>query len=82
MQHDYQNLPGPDFLDSVADAEAANGNEINASEYRRRAKEWRKDIEAREDAEAKTPPSLQNIRSARDLLSMRPHAVTPTDHRK
>jgi hypothetical protein len=82
MQSDYQNLPGPDFLDSVADAEAANGNDINASEYRRRAKQWRQDLEAREEAEAKSPPPLPDIRKARDLLSRRPHAVTPTDHRK
>ena len=34
-------LDGPDFLEAVAEAETANGNDINAAEYRKRAKQWR-----------------------------------------
>lgn len=34
-------LDGPDFLEAVANAEAANGNDINAAEYRKRARQWR-----------------------------------------
>lgn len=37
-------LPGPDFLDGVADAERANGNDINAHVYAQRANEWRDDL--------------------------------------
>ncbi len=37
-------LDGPDFLRSVADAERANGNDINAATYDQRANEWRDDL--------------------------------------
>lgn len=37
-------LSGPDFLDSVADAEAARDNHVNADIYRQRANQWRKDL--------------------------------------
>lgn len=33
-------LDGPDFLNAVADAETAHGNDINAAEYRKRARQW------------------------------------------
>ncbi len=36
-------LSGPDFLEAVADAEAANDNHINADVYRTRAKQWQRD---------------------------------------
>lgn len=35
-----QHLTGPEFLDSVADAEAANSNDINATVYRTNAAQW------------------------------------------
>ena len=45
-------LSGPDFLDSVANAECARGNDINAATFRDRARQWRIDqielLEARE----------------------------------
>lgn len=41
--HETETLDGPDFLDALADAESANGNEINAAEFRRRARHWRED---------------------------------------
>lgn len=43
MQDHPEILDGPDFLEHVADAEAANGNHIHAAEYRRRARQWRDD---------------------------------------
>lgn len=41
MQHDEQQLSGPDFLDAFADTSLAEGLEINAAEFRRRAQQWR-----------------------------------------
>ena len=41
MQEQTEFLDGPDFLDAVAAAELANGNDINAAEYRKRARQWR-----------------------------------------
>jgi hypothetical protein len=40
---DYQQFSGPDFLDAVAQAEAASGLTVNAAEYSRRAEEWKRD---------------------------------------
>lgn len=34
-------LSGPDFLDAVAEQEAANGNDINADAFRYRAEQWK-----------------------------------------
>lgn len=45
MQDLPDRLSGPDFLDAVADAEAANDNLINADVYRQRARQW-KQLEA------------------------------------
>lgn len=39
----YTGLPGPDFLQAVAEAELQNGNEINFSEFKRRAIQWQDD---------------------------------------
>lgn len=36
-------MSGPDFLEHVADAEAANHNDINAQIYRDRAAQWKQD---------------------------------------
>ena len=55
-------LPGPDFLDNVAEAELHNGNDITAQAFRRRATEWRR-VE-RELAEAR-----ENLEEARDRLA-------------
>jgi hypothetical protein len=70
-------LDGPDFLDAVADAERAQGNDINAAAYEQRAKEWRDERRRREEAEQlletvahrRTDPKPQRRR----------HAITPTD---
>ena len=37
-------LSGPDFLEQLADNAAGDGLLINAAEYRRRAHQWRQDI--------------------------------------
>jgi hypothetical protein len=42
MQDRLHGLTGPDFLDKVADAEAANGLDINAAVYRERSREWQR----------------------------------------
>lgn len=36
-------MTGPEFLDALADQEAANGNDINAATYRERAGQWARD---------------------------------------
>ena len=51
MNHTHRQ-PGPDFLDSVADASLAQGLDTNAAEYRQRARDWQADLDtiARLDA--------------------------------
>lgn len=44
-------LAGPDFLDSMAEQALASGLEINAAEFRQRAREWRADQQRLEDLE-------------------------------
>lgn len=50
-------LSGPEFLDAVADAEAANDNAVNADIYRARAAEW-----------ARTERRLREVEEQRDQL--------------
>lgn len=67
---------GPEFLESVADAELSNGNEQNAAIYRERAQEWRqleRQLEAAE-AQPRTPAPKARQASGRG-------AITPTDTR-
>lgn len=45
MQDLPDRLSGPDFLEAVADVEAANDHLINADVYRQRARQW-KQLEA------------------------------------
>lgn len=49
---------GPDFLDSFADQNLANGLDTNAAEFRERAKEWRKDQDRIDELE-RTVAGLQ-----------------------
>jgi hypothetical protein len=44
---DYTGLSGPEFLNAIANAEEVNGNPINAAEFRRRARDWQRDLDAR-----------------------------------
>ena len=69
-------LDGPDFLDAVADAEEANGNHINAAEYRRRARQWSNE---RAQYEREATPAPERARPLRTALPA--HHITPTDHR-
>lgn len=48
-QPQHPSLSGPDFLEHVANAELASGNEVNADTYRQRAREWRQ-LQADHDA--------------------------------
>ena len=66
MTHEI--LSGPDFLNSVADAEAANGNHINAAEYRRRAAQWRDDQRDCMKAQADLMLARDTSREDADLL--------------
>lgn len=61
-------LSGPDFLDSVADAEEANNNYINAAEYRRRATQWREAERALLTAEARLVTQMDAAREDAALL--------------
>lgn len=49
---EYQQLDGPDFLDAVAQANTAEGLTVNASEYSRRADQWRRDLRTLEVSQA------------------------------
>lgn len=58
MQDQPGRLDGPDFLDSIADAEAATNSHVNADAYRQRAREWRQ-LQADHDALATRNAQLQ-----------------------
>lgn len=70
-------LPGPDFLEAVADAEAANGNDVNAHEYRRRAAEWRRDLRVLKT----TQVDLQAANDSLQHILGRPDRLTTTGPR-
>ena len=60
-----QNLTGPEFLDQVADAEAANCNDINAEVYRANAAQWaaeRRRLRELEQANQGLTDRLEDIR--------------------
>lgn len=72
-------LSGPDFLDAVADQEAANGNDINAATFRERALQWKRDrilLQRLEDSNQATVAQLKHIAQCAT------GAITPTDTRK
>ncbi len=52
---DSDGLSGPEFLKAFANAEEVGGNPINAAEFRKRAREWQRDI----DAKAPEPPPVR-----------------------
>ena len=79
LDQTISHLDGPDFLDAVADAEEANGNLINAAEYRRRARQWANERAQHEYQGATEPAPISALRVARALPS---HHITPTDHRR
>ncbi|NLC61608.1 MAG: hypothetical protein GX761_10065 [Gammaproteobacteria bacterium] len=60
-----QHLVGPEFLDSVADAESANCNDINATAYRANAAQWaaeRRRLRELEEANQDLADRLADIR--------------------
>lgn len=64
MSHGTYRLPGPDFLDSLADEAQAHDLLMNASEFRERAREWRADqqrIDALEATVAKHERARRTI---------------------
>lgn len=79
-------LSGPDFLLAVAAAEEELGNKVNADEYRRRARQWQRDIDAlngmpaieQPAANSEWPAHLPPLRRASELPA---HHITPSDHR-
>ncbi len=66
MQDQPGRLDGPDFLESLADAEAAQNNHVNADAYRQRAYEWRQlkaDYDAMRDRNTQLQLSLDAARA-------------------
>lgn len=68
MQDQLHGLTGPDFLDHVADAEAANGNDINAAVYRERSLAWQRDLDRLAAAEADADSARRALERARREL--------------
>lgn len=73
----HPELSGPDFLDKVADAEEANGNYVNASEYRRRAKQWRELQQQLDAREADVIHLSDEVRALKLRLAMRADGKQP-----
>lgn len=63
-----QGLTGPEFLDSVADAEASNGLDINAAAYRSNADIWRRDRKRIEELESENASFQRAFNRARAAL--------------
>lgn len=81
MTNHHQGLTGPEFLDHVANAEEALGNEINAAEYRRRAKQWEADIAELESLRPAPEPMPLPMAHLRRASSLPAHHITPSDRR-
>lgn len=62
--HTDERQPGPDFLDSFADASLSSGLDVNAAEFRARAKEWRNDQQRIDALEAKVAGLERQLRTA------------------
>ena len=61
-------LPGPDFLDNVAEAELHNGNDVNAHEFRKRATEWRGNQRELEELRAQNEELRQRLAHVQSAL--------------
>jgi hypothetical protein len=64
-----QALSGPDFLEQLADNAAGEGLMINAAEYRRRAHQWRQDINTIAAAADDITRLQRQLNSARQSLA-------------
>lgn len=56
-----QELVGPEFLDALADAEAANSNDINAAAMRSNAAEWAADRRRMRELEQKSQDQADRL---------------------
>jgi len=68
MHHRIQTIDGPEFLDAVADAEAANGNDINAQAFRERAAQRSSDRQRLRAARERADELAQQLEDARRAL--------------
>lgn len=75
---DSSQLDGPDFLNAVANAEEANGNAINAAEFRRRSRQWANERVQRDNASELVIPAA---RAHGRGCTLPAHHITPTDRR-
>lgn len=79
LDPNIHSLSGPDFLDAVADAYAADGLGINADIYRARARQWAAEQVALEDAQAALAKAARSQQPR--LRRESAFAITPTDKR-
>jgi hypothetical protein len=68
-------LSGPDFLDAVADSNAASGLDVNAAEFRRRAQQWRADQKRLADLEQTATAGQATLNDLRQRINQ---VMTPT----
>lgn len=69
MQHQISQLPGPVFLEKVAEAELHNGNLINAQEYHRRAIQWAEDQKALEAKQREVDAARDELAAVKERLN-------------
>lgn len=70
MQLHHTAMSGPEFLDAVADQEAANGNDVNAGVWRDRALQWKQDQLVRQQAEAELQHARDQLADIRRTLQV------------
>ncbi len=63
---DNHRLTGPDFLDAMANQNAASGLDVNAAEFRQRARDWQADLQRMEALEAQVCHLQRQLRTADD----------------
>lgn len=77
----YESLSGPDFLDAVAQQEAANGLAINASAFRERSRQWLRDQQELDQLRAQAAEQQARLDHIAEhaASASRSGAITPTD---
>lgn len=75
MCEQLSRLSGPDFLDAVAQAELAKGNEVNADYFEQRAREWRQDRADLEQAQRRIASQQQALDRVNATLQQQLKAV-------
>jgi len=80
---DTHRQAGPDFLDSFADQSAASGLEVNAAEFRERARDWRADIARADQLDARVAELERQLRTAaerdRAIADLKTHLQAAND---